>query len=95
MKLLQLDLSWLPFDAELSLDCYFHLQNHTIERLWVEVNKRVNYPLKKVLNDMVQDGDLSLEDPSHQFCCSWLTLHVSSVGAQLFVASWNAHPIPG
>ena len=26
--------------------------NHTIERLWVEDNTRVNYPIKKVLIEM-------------------------------------------
>ena len=74
---------------------YCYLQNHIVERLWVEVNQRINYPLKQVLVDMTQKGDICMDDPLHQFCISWLTLHVSNVGATLFVASWNAHPIPG
>lgn len=77
-----------------------HLQttskkNHTIERLWVEVNKRINYPIKKVLAEMLQSGDMSMDDTLHQYCCSWLAMHVSNIGALLFVESWNAHPIPG
>lgn len=72
-----------------------NLQNHVIERLWVEVNRRINYPIKTVLIDMVQNGELCMEDSLHQYSCSWLSLHVSIVGASLFVASWNAHPIPG
>ena len=61
----------------------------------MEVNKRINYPIKTVLVKMVQQGDLCMDDPLHQYCCSWLCLHVSNVGALLFVSSWNAHPIPG
>lgn len=61
----------------------------------MEVNKRINYPIKKVVAEMVQSGDLNMEDTLHQYCCSWLLLHVSNVGASLFVESWNAHPIPG
>ena len=71
------------------------LQNHTIERLWVEVNKRINYPVKAVLADMVQKGEICMDNTLHQFSCSWLTLHVCNVGALLFVVSWNDHPIPG
>lgn len=61
----------------------------------MEVNKRINYPLKEVLVSMEQKGEINMDDPLHQFCSSWLTLQVSNVGARYFVASWNAHPIPG
>ena len=44
---------------------------------------------------MVQNEEIFLEDPLHQYCCSWLSLQVANVGTSLFVASWNAHPIPG
>ena len=70
-------------------------QNHTIERMWVEVNKRINYPIKEALVDMESKGDINMDDQLHQFCSSWLALHVSNAGAKYFVASWNAHPIPG
>ena len=61
----------------------------------MEVNKRINYPLKEVLNQLVHDGQLCMEDPAHQYCCSWLSLRVANVGTRLFVTSWNSHPIPG
>lgn len=73
----------------------FLLQNHTIERMWVEINKRINYPLKEVLVDMEHKGEIDMDNPLHRYSCSWLTIHVANVGAQYFVASWNAHPIPG
>ncbi len=44
---------------------------------------------------MLQSGDMSMDDTLHQYCCSWLAMHVSNIGALLFVESWNAHPIPG
>ena len=61
----------------------------------MEVNKRVNYPIKKVLVDMMHKGDICMDNPLHQFCSSWLALYVSNVGARYFVTSLNAHPIPG
>ena len=70
-------------------------QNHTVERIWVEVNRRINYPSKEILARMVQNGEIFLEDPLYQYCCSRLSLQVANVGTTLFVASWNAHPIPG
>ena len=53
------------------------MQNHTIERLWVEVNKRINYPIKRILAEVTQNGEICMDDPLYRFCCSWLTLHLS------------------
>lgn len=66
-----------------------HVYNYMIERLWVEVNRRVNYPVKRILVEMESAGDLM------KHCVSWFTIEVLSVGIQLFVQSWNNHPIPG
>lgn len=66
-----------------------------VERIWVEVNARVNYPIKCVLIDMMESGDFSLEDDQDKFCVSWFAIQVAAVGVELFVASWNEHPIPG
>ena len=60
----------------------------------MEVNARVNYPLKRVLIKMEEDGQLDLDDCTHKLSISWLTLHVANVGIRLFVSSWNAHKIP-
>lgn len=63
--------------------------------MWSEVNSRVNYPIKAVLIDMMEKGQLDIDNPLHLFCASWFSIRVSFVGLQLFVKSWNHHTIPG
>ena len=73
-------------------------QNHNIERFWVEINKRVNYPLKIVLVEMENNHSIRTQDQSdstHCFCVSWITLRVATVGTTLAVQAWNEHPMPG
>lgn len=76
---------------------YLHayIQNHMVERIWVEVNTRINYPVKTALLNMVEQGAVSLDNEHHKFYVSWYTIKVLSVGVELFVNSWNNHPIPG
>lgn len=47
-----------------------------IERLWVEVNTRVNYPVKKVLIEMENAGDINMGDDLHKYCVSWFSIKV-------------------
>ncbi len=63
--------------------------------MWSEVNSRINYPIKAVLVEMVDMGQLNMDDPMHVFCASWICIRVSFVGVELFVKSWNHHTIPG
>lgn len=70
-------------------------QNHTIERLWVEVNARINYPVKAVLVEMLEASEISTENVVTQYCLSWFIMQVCNVGISIFVSAWNAHPIPG
>ena len=65
-----------------------------VERLWVEINTRVNYPIKAVLIDMNEEGSIRLDDVVHCFCISWFTVRVANVGATMAVGSWNHHHIP-
>jgi hypothetical protein len=30
----------------------------------------------------------------HQFCVSWITLHIINIGTSLYISSWNNHRIP-
>ena len=39
-------------------------QNHVIERIWVEVNQRVNYPIKQALNEMADDEQINCDEPT-------------------------------
>ena len=66
-----------------------------VERIWVEVNARVNYPIKDALISMMENRDFSLDDDLDKFCVSWFAIKVAAVGIAVFVASWNEHPIPG
>ena len=61
----------------------------------MEVNARVNYPIKTVLIDMMESGDFSLDNDCEKNGVSWFAIKVAAVGIELFVASWNEHPIPG
>lgn len=69
--------------------------NHVIERMWREVNERVNYPIKAALNTMVHNQELDMTNPTVKFCVSQVTCAVAAEGAKLFVTSWNSHRITG
>ena len=70
-------------------------RNLTIERIWPEVNSRVNYPIKRVLVGLEENGILDMTNEHVQFCVSWFTCEVAKVGMKRFVDSWNFHKIKG
>lgn len=70
-------------------------QNHPAERKWVEFNARVNYPIKRVLNTMVNDDLIDMDDDLVKFSVSTFTTQVAAVGIKQVFDSWNQHPIPG
>jgi len=70
------------------------LQNHKIERMWPEVNQRVNYPIAALVELMDADA-LNVDDDVTKFCLSNLSIQLAEVGIQQFVESWNAHRVPG
>lgn len=69
--------------------------NLKAERVWVELNQRVNYPIKAALCALEADGTIDMDDDVQRFCVSWATVQVAHVGAMIVVRSWNAHRIPG
>lgn len=70
-------------------------QNHRTERIWLEVNCRVNYPIKQVLIEMEGDGDIDMDDLTTKFCVSWSTIKVAIPAINRYVAAWNCHCIQG
>ena len=70
-------------------------KNLTIERIWPEVNSRVNYPIKRVLVDLEEKCILDMTNENVQFCVSWFTCEVAKVGMKRFVDAWNSHRIKG
>ena len=70
-------------------------ENYKVERIWPEVNTRVNYPLKLCLNELVDAEILDMEDPLHKFATSVVTMATAETGMNVFVSAWNSHRIPG
>ena len=50
------------------------------QRLWPEVNMKINYPLKCAINHIAENEDLDISDEILTFCFSWVILY-SSVDA--------------
>ena len=66
-----------------------------IERFWVELNVRVNYPVKGILVEMDNNQMIYMNDDIHKFFGSFLSIQVASFGLETVVASWNKHIILG
>lgn len=70
-------------------------ENYTIERIWPEVNSRINYPIKNILVDLEEKELFDLTDEAVKYCVSQYTCKVASEGMERFVQSWNNHKIQG
>ena len=66
-----------------------------VERLWPQVNSRVNYPLKRILYSLQERNVINMTCPTTQFCVSHVTIQVASVGMGKLVSAWNSHFIAG
>ena len=68
--------------------------NHRVERLWVEVNARVNYPLKWAIREMVENEEININHQTVKFCVSSLACKICMIALRVAVEAWNAHSIP-
>ena len=70
-------------------------ENLRAERLWPEVNSRINYPIKAVLVRMETEELIDMRDSLHKFSVSWITIRLAASPVAAFVNAWNSHTIPG
>jgi len=70
-------------------------KNLPIERFWVEVNTRVNYPLKACLVLLDNNNMVDMENEAHKYCVSMVSMCVAKYGTDICIRSWNEHQIPG
>ena len=61
--------------------------------MWLEVNKRVNYPIKEALTSLANEEKIDMSDNGIQYCVSMFTFRLASYGLSQFVESWNSHAI--
>lgn len=66
-------------------------QNHRAERLWSEVNRRINYPVKHILVSMEEEEVIDMTDDLNKFFVSWVAIKVISPAVGRFARSWNSH----
>lgn len=70
-------------------------QNHRVERIWLEVNSPINYPIKAVLVSMEENDSIDMRNNTQRFAVSWVGIEVVSLPIRAFVNAWNGHCIPG
>ena len=61
----------------------------------MEINSRVNYPIKKALISMQQQDIIDMDCPTTKFCTSVIAGKLCQVGLKIHIQAWNSHRIPG
>ena len=69
-------------------------QNHVIERIWVEVNQRVSYPLKRAVRYMENQWMIDTESKSVKFCLSIILIRLCAIGVDRFTGAWKNNHLP-
>ena len=59
------------------------------------MNHRVNYPLKRILIGMEDEGLINTNHLTTKFCVSFVMVNVDGFGLKLFVEAWNSYHIAG
>ena len=71
------------------------VQNHLAERHWVEVNTRVNFPIKRAVISMQQNSLIDMDCPVTKYCVSFMASKLFQIGIQKHIQAWNDHRILG
>ena len=72
-------------DPEIASYVQTSTHNHIIERIWVEVNSRVTYPIKRVVIAMDEQRQINMDDDTEKYCVSYVLR---------MIEAWNNHNIP-
>ena len=67
--------------------------NHIIERIWVKLNQRVTYPVKRIIKSM-DDSSINMDCDITKFCVSAVHCQICDVEIRRMISVWNNHPIP-
>lgn len=62
--------------------------------IWVELNHRVTYPVKRIIKMMDDCQSINMDCPITKFCVSTVLCQICEVGMLRMVNAWNSHPIP-
>ena len=68
--------------------------NHVIERMWVELNHCVTYPVKRILTSMNDQQLIDMTCPTTKFCVSAVLCRVCRIGMDRMNLAWNSQAIP-
>uniref|UniRef100_A0A7M5V8Y1 Integrase core domain-containing protein n=1 Tax=Clytia hemisphaerica TaxID=252671 RepID=A0A7M5V8Y1_9CNID len=80
------------------IQCYRQTEskkNLPVERFWVEMNGRVNYPLKTALVWLDNNNIFDINDEIQKYSVSRVSMAVAKYGAGICIRSWNEHHIRG
>ena len=69
--------------------------NYVVERIWPEINSRINYPVKRAITIIIDEDDFDMNDLVFKFCLSRVTLYVTQDPVRHFINAWNHHRVPG
>ena len=69
-------------------------KSYVVEKFWPKVNLRINYPLKRAMNHIVEDENLDILDEILKFCFSLEMLYSSVDAVNHLLSFWNHHKVP-
>ena len=65
-----------------------------MERIWNEINQRVNYRIKSHLVELANNNLLNMDLDIDKFCVGYIVRSLVNIKIERFKNSWNCHRIP-